>query len=118
MRRTLVGLALALLVFSPVSAAGGNGLPPTIVTFNGDGSVTFSTDAPDRVTKYCSGFNGCNLRVNYGDGTLLYSVGGDGSTLTLLAEQVVYWACPCTAEFWAHGGQWRPYSAVSDVFFN
>lgn len=106
--------ATGLLVASPASAGKSCGnCAPTTVVVNGDGTITASTTAVPQDN--CGGQaypnkGQCNLRVLGTEGLQSTFVLGSPATVNVTV------ACPCTAQFWVHSGQWQPYSAASEPF--
>lgn len=113
--RTLLGLALALLLTAPVLAApSGKNAEPTLVVVNGDGTVLVSTTATSQWCVQRSNGGGCNIRISVPSGNAWsYWTDGLPATLDLIFIRSY---CPCTAQFWEHAGQWHPFSAPSEPF--
>lgn len=109
-------LAAGILLAALILPAAGNNLDPTIVTVNGDGTITVTTTATSR---YCdqewrqNAYFGCNVRITWPGATSAYGT-EDDQAVTIPINP--FWGCPCTAQFWEHGGQYHPYSAVSEPF--
>jgi len=112
MKRLSILGAVALVAALALPASASPTKDPTIWVANADGSVTVSTTATTKsgcIGQVSPTKGSCDIHEVDTLGTSLH--GTDGGPTVIEQRWLNY--CPCTFQFWVHGGQPQPYSAVS-----